>query len=129
MPFDWREFLLLAHEHRNDPNEGVQRTCLSRTYYYVYHLGLDKARRINFTGKLPGLHIKLWQWCQAHNDRTIRLMGIDGQRMHSLRLDADYQDAPIANLSAKLKTQLQRARQFECLVAGSSGQQPPPDLS
>jgi len=48
MPFDWREFLIVAHGLRNDNREGVQRTCLGRTYYYVYNLGLMKARAINF---------------------------------------------------------------------------------
>lgn len=53
MPFDWREFLIVAHGLRHDNREGVQRTCLGRTYYYVYNLGLTKARAINFTGQTP----------------------------------------------------------------------------
>ncbi len=65
MPFDWRDFLVLAHELQNDQRESVQRTCLGRTYYYVYNLGLGKARELNFslqtnTGK--GSHGQLWDW-------------------------------------------------------------------
>ena len=42
MPFDWREFLIVAHSLRKETSEGVQRTCIGRTYYYVYNLGLAK---------------------------------------------------------------------------------------
>jgi hypothetical protein len=128
MPFDWREFLIVAHGLRNDNREGVQRTCLGRTYYYVYNLGLIKARAINFTGKKPGLHTKLWDWCQKHSDPTIKQLGVLGPRLYSLRIAADYNDAPISNLAAEVRTQLSRAQVFEGLVAQSNGQTPPPVL-
>jgi hypothetical protein len=128
MPFDWREFLIVAHGLRHDNREGVQRTCLGRTYYYVYNLGLTKARAINFTGQTPGLHKKLWDWCQKHPDRTVRRMGIYGLRLHSLRIDADYNAAPIPNLAVEVRTQLARAQAFEGLVAQSNGQAPPSAL-
>ena len=128
MPFDWREFLIVAHELRNETREGVQRTCLVRLYYYVYNLGLSKARALAFTGKPPGLHKKLWDWCQKHTDPDIRQMGVDGSRMHSLRISADYYDRPIHNLAFEVKRQLDRAQQFEALVAKSNGQPPPPSL-
>jgi hypothetical protein len=129
MPFDWRDFLIIAHELRNDPREGAQRTCVGRTYYYVYNLGLTKARALTFTEKPPGLHKKLWDWCQRHTDTTIKRMGIYGLRMHSLRLDADYKDAPMPNLAGEVKTQLSRAQAFEGLVAQSNGQTPPTALA
>jgi hypothetical protein len=128
MPFDWREFLIVAHELRNHSGEGVQRTCLGRVYYYVYNLGLTKARAQNFTGKLPGLHKKLWDWCQRQTDPTIKQMGVYGLRMHALRMSADYYDTPIPNLAREVKTQLARAQQFETLVARSNGQTPPAGL-
>jgi hypothetical protein len=129
MPFDWREFLTVAHGLRNDRSEGVQRTCLGRTYYYVYNLGLTKARTLSFTERPPSLHKKLWDWCQKHTDRTIKQMGVYGLRMHSLRLDADYKNTPIPNLAIEVKTQLSRAQAFESLVAASNGQPPPPRLA
>lgn len=129
MPFDWREFLIFAHGLRNDTGEGVQRTCLGRTYYYVYHLGLTKARALNFTDKLPGLHKKLWNWCSRQRDPIIKQMGIYGLRMHSLRISADYDDTPIPNLANEVKKQLTRAQGFEVLVAKSNGQTPPAELT
>ena len=128
MSFDWREFLIVAHGLRNDTGEGAQRTCLGRVYYYVYNLGLTKARALNFTGKPPGLHKKLWDWCQKHTDSDIRQIGIDGLRMHSLRISADYDAGPISNLPVEVKRQLVRAQRFEALIAKSNGQLPPPSL-
>ena len=128
MPFDWREFLIVAHGLRTDNREGVQRTCLGRTYYYVYNLGLGKARAINFTDQMPGLHKKLWGWFQKHPNAGIRRMGILGTRLYSLRIDADYSASPIQNLAAEVRTQLSRAQVFEGLVAQSNGQTPPPAL-
>jgi hypothetical protein len=129
MPFDWRDFLIVAHELRNDPREGVQRMCLGRAYYYIYNLGLNAARGLAFTGKPPSLHKKLWDWCQQHSDTTIKQIGVLGLRMHSLRIDADYKDTPIPNLFGEVKTQLSRAQAFERLVAQSKGQPPPPVLA
>jgi len=129
MPFDWREFLIVAHQLRNDTGEGAQRTCLGRTYYYVFNLGLIKARALNFGEKPPGLHKKLWGWCQRQTDTAIRQLGIDGLRMHSLRLAADYEGAPIPNLAGEVKKQFSRAQAFECLVAQSNGQVPPAALA
>jgi hypothetical protein len=129
MPFDWRDFLIVAHELRNDPREGVQRTCLGRTYYYVFNLGLTKARTVSFTGKLPGLHKKLWDWHQKQTSPEIKEMGVYGLRMYSLRLEADYIDRVIPNLAGEVKTQLSRAQAFETLVAQSDGRTPPTALA
>jgi hypothetical protein len=55
-------------------------------------------------------------------------MGIEGSRMHALRVDADYKEASIANLSDEVKKQLARAETFERLVAQTNGQIPPAAL-
>ena len=129
MPFDWREFLIFAHGLRNESGESVQRTCLGRVYYYVYNLGLAKARRMNFNERPPSLHRNLWDWYQRHADPTIKQMGVHGIRMHALRLDADYEDVAIPNLRLEVQTQLARAQAFERLVAESDGQVPPVGLA
>ena len=72
MPFDWREFLIVAHELRHDQREGVRRTCPGRAYYYVYHLGLKKARHMGWPEPKYGLHKALWNWCQKQSDAPIR---------------------------------------------------------
>ena len=54
-------------------------------------------------------------------------MGLTGNRMKSFRVSADYYDN-VSDLATKVKTQLERAQQFEVLVAKSNGQPPPPGL-
>jgi hypothetical protein len=87
-----------------------------------------KARALHFSGRPPGLHKQLWSWCQKQTDPTIKQLGVDGLRMYSLRISADYKVAPIPNLAQEVKTQLSRARTFEELVAQSDGQPPPAAL-
>ena len=128
MPFDWREFLIVAHALRNDPSEGVRRTCPGRVYYYVYNVSLANARAMGITGKIPGLRKQLWDWCQKHKNLNIKQIGLDGLRMHSLRIDADYKDSPIPNLAREVTTQLSRAQDIEGLLALSNGQTPPTAL-
>ena len=98
MAFEWREFLIVAHALHNDQREGAQRTCLGRIYYYVYNLCLRNARARNFKETMPGLHSKLWNWCQQHKDPTVRRMGGLGLRMYVLRKKADYEEAEIQDL-------------------------------
>jgi len=125
MPFDWREFLIIAHELRNQTSEGGQRTCLGRAYYYVYNLGLGKATKLGFTrNPKSSAHRQLWDWCQNQTDPDIKQMGVTGNRMKSFRVSADYYDS-IPDLAAKVKLQLERAQEFETLVAKSNGQPPP----
>jgi hypothetical protein len=129
MPFDWREFLVIAHQLRVDQRESAQRTCLGRAYYYVYNLGLEMAQQMRWPKPQPprSLHKALWNWCQGHSDKNIRQLGILGFRMHSLRIDADYK-APRLSDAHAVEKQLKRARDFEVRVAQQSGKTPPTAL-
>jgi hypothetical protein len=129
MPFDWREFLIIAHELRNQASEGAQRTSLSRAYYYVFNLGLNHATRLGFrsTRNSP-LHKQLWDWYNRQTNPDIRQMGFTGNRMRSFRVQADYHNS-IPDLAVKVRRQLESAQEFETLVAQSNGQPPPPRLN
>ena len=127
MPFDWREFLIIAYELRNDQREGVRRTCLGRAYYYVYNLGLKMARQMSWPEPSYSLHKELWKWCQNHSDMNIKNLGNLGSRMYSLRIDSDYKDRPLSDPQA-VEKQLSRARTFEVRVAQQNGQTPPTAL-
>jgi len=130
MPFDWRDFLEVAYDLRSDNRESFQRTSLGRAYYYVYNLGLIKAKTLNFR-RVPGLggtHKQLWGWYESQNDPIIRRLGIEGNRMYAKRIPADYIDAPIQNIAREVEIQLTRARTFETLMAKVDGQAPPPAL-
>ena len=128
MLFDWREFLIVAHELRNDGREGIRRTCLGRAYYYVFNLGLKTARQRHWPEPRRSVHNALWNWCQKQPDANIKMLGILGSRMHSLRIESDYRDTPLSDSQA-VRKQLQRARDFEIQVAHSNGVQPPAALA
>ena len=129
MLFDWREFLIVAHELRNDPREGIQRTSIGRAYYYVYNLGLIMAKTEKFSiiSGRGGMHKQLWY--QSHTNPIIREMGIQANRMHATRISADYRDARVPDAAREVKTQLRRAQTFETLRAQVNGQTPPAALA
>jgi hypothetical protein len=130
MSFDWREFLLITHELRNDPRESIQRTCLGRSYYYVYNLGLSKARNLSCVpNNDSGVHHQLWSWCESHPDQTIKQIRIDARRMQAMRIAADHKDERIINLTREVKRQLSRAQAIEISIAKSDNQTPPAPLS
>ena len=128
MPFDWRDFLAIAHELRHDRREGVQRTCLGRAYYYIYNLGLQAAKSWNFNPPPHSVHKQLWNWCLSHPDQQVKRMGVHAQRMYRLRISADYYDTAIPNLASEVKRQIARAHDFESLVAAKGGRTPPARL-
>lgn len=131
MLFDWRGFLLVAHEQRNDQRESAQRTSLGRAYYYIYNIGLTAAKAQKFTmvpGK-GGTHRQLWSWYQNHPDQRMGQLGIEAYRMYSFRIDADYIDAPIPNIASQVMRQISRAQSIERSIALIQGSTPPPTLS
>ena len=129
MSFNWREFLVIAHQLRLDAGEGIQRTCLGRIYYYVYNTGLSKALSSGLAIQAGrGRHRQLWDWFRGHPDPAFKQMGLLGNRIYSRRIDADYKAAPMPNLALEVIGQFSRARQFEELIAGIDGQPPPPAL-
>ena len=122
---------MLAHELQNDQRESVQRTCLGRTYYYVYNLGLSKARGLNFSAQSnagKGSHGQLWDWFQNHSDPDFRQIGVYGKSIYSKRIDADYRDWLIPNLGKEVQKQIKKAQNFEILIAKSNNQTPPTPL-
>lgn len=129
MAIDWREFLVIAHGLRLSTDGGSQRTSLGRSYYYIYHLVLAEARARHFTGSVPGLHKKLWDWCQQQANVDIRQLGLLGSRMHSVRLHADYNPADFTSPPREISRQLQRARDCELIVAALTGSTPPNPLT
>ncbi len=60
--FDWSGYLKLAEELGNRPDEASLRSALSRAYYYVYHLALNRAEANRFQPlQGEGTHTQLWR--------------------------------------------------------------------
>ena len=131
MVFDWREFLLFAHELRNEAQESKQRTSVGRAYYYAYNVALAEAKRLGYNPNRPstlGLHKRLWSWCQSHNNADIVALGDSGNTLHLRRIEVDYKVATSASLQQVVQKQLDEARDFELLLAQISNKQAPPPL-
>ena len=43
MGFDWRDFLVLARELGQAPEESKKRTAVGRAYYFVYNASLSNC--------------------------------------------------------------------------------------
>jgi hypothetical protein len=113
--FDWRDFLTLAQSLADQGEEAARRSSVSRAYYYAFNWMLVEARTLGFRGTPPSLHSKLWAWLQSHPDRSMREIGVIGRRMHSPRIIADYDSAPLPNQAAA--QQLESARQMDTRLA------------
>jgi hypothetical protein len=91
MPFDWSEYLQLAEELGRRPDEGSLRSAISRAYYYVYHLALDRAEANRFK-PLSGesTHTQLWRCYSDSPEPECMRLGQLALRLKERRERADY---------------------------------------
>src|ERR1700721_4134749 len=69
------DILTLADELAKSEDEAALRSAISRAYYYVYHLALDRAEKNDFTPVLGGAHVQLWRFFGGSPDPTCRRLG------------------------------------------------------
>jgi hypothetical protein len=127
MPFDWNDFLTLADELATKLDEAPKRTAISRAYYCVFNLAFARAE--STTGRRPrGAHRHQWCWDQYTKtpDRTCAQLGVTGDRMKRLRVDADYKAAKIPRLNEEVQRMLEDAHQFLADLAALNPQYPRP---
>jgi len=131
MAFDWRDFLLLAHDLRHATQESRQRTAIGRAYYYVYNVANTEAQRLGYNPnpkvKTAGVHKRLWDWCLSHPNTDIKALGDSGNTLHARRIDVDYKASrPV--LPQHVQKQLDEAVECEMLLAKITLTAPPPPL-
>src|SRR5579872_3126286 len=82
MAFDWWDFFAFAEQlAKSHESEASARTAISR-YYYACH---------NIAKPEFGLqHTQLWNAYKDHADARYRRVGIQGDRLRSARVWADY---------------------------------------
>jgi uncharacterized protein (UPF0332 family) len=92
--FNWSEYFRLAQElAARTGDEASQRNAISRAYYFVYHLALQRAMRTNFSLKFDeGTHVQLWSLFSGNPEPECRRLGELGNRMREKRVRADYRD-------------------------------------
>lgn len=114
MSFDWNSYLTLAEElAKKKEDEASQRTAISRAYYCVYNLAFARAEKS--AGHYPGgigYHKWCWDKYMNTNDLACRQIGLEGDRMKSRRVRADYNSEGFYRLNDTVRRVLQDAHQF-----------------
>jgi uncharacterized protein (UPF0332 family) len=91
MPFDWSEYLQLADELGARADEGSLRSAISRAYYYVYHLALERAETNSFQARSgEGMHTQLWRCYSDNPEPACIKLGQIALRLRERRARADY---------------------------------------
>lgn len=90
--FDWNEFLDLAeHLTREPAGEAALRSAISRAYYAAYHAAASfvRAEGLLTTGHT---HARVWAVLSSSPDFAHAEVGGKGERLKTLRVDADYRN-------------------------------------
>jgi len=89
--FDWIEYLKLAQELATRTEESFLRTSLSRAYYYVFHLAMDRATKNGFTLiRGEASHYQLWRLYNSNPEPQCVKLAQIAQRLKEKRERADY---------------------------------------
>ena len=125
VPFDWADYLRLAEDLANKPDEASQRTSISRAYYFVYHIA--SARAISNGHPAGGnSHSKIWQLYQGQTtNKDARRLAALGQSMKRVREYADYH-AIVHQVPDQMAQQLLDAKQFLTQLTALTANAPQP---
>jgi hypothetical protein len=93
MPFDWKEFLVLAGTLSKNKDEASLRSAVSRAYYCAFNIAMERAEANGYVPKgdaTAGMHDQLWQLYDRNQDPICQQIGLLGPRMKRRRVRADY---------------------------------------
>lgn len=90
--FDWNRYLALAIELQKVQDEASLRTAISRAYYFVYNVALNRpaVSQYRFDPKAPA-HEQLWA-LYTRNLGNCKLLAETAVRLKMKRVKADYQN-------------------------------------
>jgi hypothetical protein len=111
--FAWPSYLKLAEELANSTDEGSLRTAISRAYYYVYHLGLERAERNGFA-RNPNepAHSQLWVIYSGNPDAACKKLAEIANRIKFNRVKADYYHIFPGRLAEETNDTIESAKDF-----------------
>ena len=107
--FDWAEFLTLARDLCARGDEAGYRSAVSRAYYSLYCEARDYVTQglgWRVDGDTTSRHKALWDTLMAKADPALVKLGLEGERLHKKRADADYEGAWIDSAQQKNETSL-----------------------
>jgi hypothetical protein len=110
---DWRDYLTLAQELSESPDEAEKRSAISRAYYALFNSSREVVDKyaIEVDETDPGSHSKIWTALINNGDKTLRFVGTTGSSMKHERVKADYSNPlTIANLPVSTKTIVRNAK-------------------
>jgi uncharacterized protein (UPF0332 family) len=126
MPFEWSDFLTLAEDLANRGDEASLRSALSRAYYYVYHLALNRAERNQFKAQSgEGTHTQLWRLYRLNPDPDCKKLAEIAARIKEKRERADY-NSSYARIDEDVPGMLADARDFAIRLARLPVRHPDP---
>jgi uncharacterized protein (UPF0332 family) len=109
MAFDWGEFQKLANELRQRDDEAAKRTAVSRLYYSVYWKARQQLESEGFIlSQRDGSHTQIRREYQKQG-RTRKGVGLNGERLHDFRLQADY-ESEVKDVDEFVKDSFQAAK-------------------
>jgi hypothetical protein len=127
-PFNWSEYLRLAEElGSRTGDEAALRTAISRAYYYVFHLALDRAKGNGFvTMSGESTHLQLWRLFTTSPEPSCLSLGQIAIRLKEKRERADYNDY-FARITEEIPPVLEDARRFATLLSALAPRFPRPE--
>ena len=125
-PFDWSNYLMLADELGSRFEEAALRSAVSRAYYYVYHLALERAERNGFAPiRGESTHVQLWRLFKKSPEPTCVNLAEIALRLKEKRERADYNNSFI-RLADEIQPLLTDARAFAVMLSGLAPRHPNP---
>jgi hypothetical protein len=123
--FDWSEYLELAEELGKRSDQASLRSAISRAYYYVYHLALERAQENNFAFVVGGMHTQLWRVFSESPVPDCRTLGTIAKRLQKRRERADYENV-FARVNEEIPGTLADAQYFATLLVKLPARHPDP---
>jgi hypothetical protein len=108
--FDWKDYLALAKKLAAEKDAASLRSAISRGYYYVFHIALDRAKDNNYEYVVQtGTHKSMWQVYLGSPVFDCQKLGTMGQRLQRERERADYDDylPKLADTTAKVMAEVE----------------------
>lgn len=110
-PFDWDNFLRLAVRQARSPKEATRRTAINRAYYEVYHAASAFIRRKGLYPASSRLtHDIVWNALRTDPDQARAAVGVRGNVLKKVRVDADYRDPFPGDLGIQMRWAIGEAR-------------------
>jgi uncharacterized protein (UPF0332 family) len=111
-PFNWKQYLALAISWETQPAEGFKRSAISRAYYSAFNTARLRLVADGMSkGPGKGSHQKIWNAYRLDPDPRRNQIGVDGNRLKSRRVKADYHDT-MSNPAREAARAVAEARQL-----------------